>query len=100
MDSDLRGKLQSERTPATWRDLDESGHLQSMFLVDDELDLVDVGMALAKNEVDVVRDWLDSGRLRRPSSTELEAWRGEPDAPFELLIISPFVLIQEGITLV
>lgn len=96
----LRAKLHSERTPTTWRDLDESGHLDAIFLVDDALDLVDVGVGLAENDVESVQRWLGAGQLRRPSPAELEQWRADPDALFELLIVQPFVLIQRGVTLV
>jgi hypothetical protein len=100
MGADLRGKLASERIPTTWRDLDASGHLPNLVLVDGDLDLVDAGVALAENDVARVRGWLAAGRLRRPTAAELEAWCADPDALFELLIVRPFVLVQRGVTLV
>ena len=98
MSTDLRTKLTSERAPATWRDLEASGQLASLVLVEAALDLVDAGIALAENDVARVKGWLESGALRKPEPLDLSTWRAAPETAFEMLIVQPFVLVQRAAT--
>ncbi len=58
------------------------------------LPLVDVGAALATDDSEAVARWLDEGRLVRPSEETQGRWRAD-DVRLAVLIVQPFVLIQE-----
>lgn len=96
--TDLRAKLTAERTPASWRDLEASGQVAALVLVDPALDLIAAGVALAENDVASVKLWMGRGLLKNPGEGELSAWRAAPDTLFDMLIVQPFVLVQPQLT--
>lgn len=92
--SDLRTKLTAERTPASFRDLEASGQLAALVLVDPTLDLIAAGVALAENDVASVKLWMGQGLLKNVGEAELSAWRAAPGTMFDMVIVQPFVLVQ------
>ena len=97
MDEDgLRTKLSGEVERVSWHPLlphHERGHL---WLLDAGLDLVQVGLKVALDELSVVSGWIQEGRIRRPVDSEVHAWTEEPLAQhFEFVIVQPFVFAIE-----
>ena len=94
-ESVLREKLQREVGRVSWRPLvpqHQRGHLWLL----EGLDMVTVGLAVAMDQLDTVSGWIQSGRLRRPTSGEVVAWEDDPTAQhFEFLLVQPFVLAIE-----
>lgn len=84
---------------AEWRLL--RGHLErgGLILVDRELDLVEAGVRVANDDAATIGSWIEVGKLVKPSAEQIAAWDAADDKQFRMLIISPYVFIQdEGLT--
>lgn len=60
------------------------------------LDIVEVGLALAADDTAAIREWVGEKQLTKPSPEQISDWDRQRDKRFLTLIVSPFVLIQEG----
>ena len=61
--------------------------------VDQSLDLVDVGMAIAQDQANTVRRWIEEQFLIKPEPDRVAQWN--PEVRFKALIVQPYVLIQD-----
>lgn len=80
---------------ARWLDLEPHALRDTVFLLSANVDILDVGEALAANDTARVQAWIQDEALRRPHTEELARWKEEPGKLFSTLIVHPFVLIQE-----
>jgi hypothetical protein len=71
-------------------------HLErgGIIVVSPDLDLVEAGFGISSNDTTMVSEWIDTGRVAKPSATQIFDWDAEPDTPFRILIASPYVLVQ------
>lgn len=92
MSTSIRDKLDSERAITDWRSLKPHHGKETLFLVDDQLDLLDAAVAVAEDDADSIKRWLALGWLARPTDAQAQAWTENPDAPFAFFIVQPFVL--------
>lgn len=60
-----------------------------------ELDLAEAGKKLADDDAAAIGGWIESGKLTKPSAGQIAAWDAASGKTFNMLIISPYVLIQE-----
>jgi len=91
---DLRNRLAEELATVDWRAL--RTHLQrgNVILVAPELDLVAVAWCVASDRARDVAAWIAAGKVRKPEREELTHWEREPEKPFRMLIVAPYLLIQ------
>ena len=92
-DNTLRAKLATDLHEGPWAALDihaERGHL---VFVAAELLLLDVAMAVARDDSAQVTEWLQTGKLYKPTSDRLETLRQSPQQLFHFVIVQPFVLV-------
>ncbi len=94
-DNDLREKLRGEVDVAPWLALRSHAEADRLFLAAPELDLVEIGLALAQDQQAPVNEWISAGQLGRPSAPQLAAWTEAEERVFRCLIVAPFVLVQE-----
>ena len=82
-------------TEAEWGWL--RAHLERgrIIIVDDSLDLVDTAFKVATDNAGAVQNLIDSGKLNKPDMTQIRAWDEDKQKCFSMLIVSPFVLVQE-----
>ena len=92
MSTSIRDKLAGERAITDWRSLKPHHEKESLFLVDDRLDLLDAAVAVAEDDAASIKRWLTMGWLARPTDTQAQAWTEDPDDPFAFFIVQPFVL--------
>ncbi len=73
-------------------------HLErgGIIIVGPSLDIVDVGLTLAADDTATIKGWITEQKLGKPSAEQIAAWDRHKEKRFLSLIISPFVLIQEG----
>lgn len=90
----LREKLASELGVSTWRGLLPDVLSKSLFHVSADLDLVEVGVHVALDHTGEVKQWLDSGALKRPSAEEMSQWEKEGSL-FRFIVVEPYVFFQE-----
>lgn len=92
---DLRAELTSMMDEAEWSWLIPHAQRDVLLVVADELDLVDVGVAIASDNTTAVKTWIDQQLLAKPSAVQLSQWNDNQTKRFNALIVQPFVLIQE-----
>jgi hypothetical protein len=72
-------------------------HIQkdAVILVTPDLDLLDVGVAIASDNTQSVQHWIGEQLLVKPSPEILNKWNSNPSQKFQAMIIQPYVLIKE-----
>jgi hypothetical protein len=72
-------------------------HLErgGLILVDDTLDLVDAAVKVASDDTAHIEEWITSGKIGKPTESQICTWDKEKQKKFSMLIISPYVLIQQ-----
>lgn len=98
MSQDLKQELTEMVGPAEWRWLSPHAERGAVVLVDGNLDLADVGVAIATDDVATVNHWLAEALLAKPSPQQIQAWEQAIGQQFQSLIVQPFVLVQEAST--
>ena len=86
-------KLAQARGEVPWSYLAPHQRNGSLFFVDPDLALEEVGLAFSNNETDKVDRWLKSGDLVKIEALHAAQWEGT-DTRFEALVVSPFVLCR------
>jgi hypothetical protein len=71
-------------------------HIQRdvVVVVHQQLDLLDVGVAIARDDVLSVQHWISEQLLHKPFPEELADWNSNPTKRFQALIVQPYVLVQ------
>lgn len=67
----------------------------ALIVVDPGLDLTDVAARIGADDTAAVGAWIAAGRLAKPTLAQITAWDAEPLRAFRMLIVQPYVLIQE-----
>ena len=72
-------------------------HLErgGLILVSDSLDLSEAAIMIANDNTEIISEWVDNGKIGKPSIAQIDHWNNEKQKKFAMLIVSPFVLIQE-----
>jgi hypothetical protein len=92
---DLRAELTQNLDEAEWEWLITHVQRDAVILVPIELDLVDVGIAIASDNIPQVQQWIDEQLLAKPSAAQIGEWNGDRAKRFKSLIVQPYVLVQE-----
>jgi hypothetical protein len=92
---DLRTELQEAVDEAQWSWLEPHAQRGSVIFVSSDLDLVDVGVAIANDNTLHVQHWIEEALIQKPSSIQLFDWTQQQNKRFNALIVQPYVLIQE-----
>ncbi len=86
----LREKLKTELDTCTWILLDKNIERGAVLLIDD-LDIVDVAVAIAQDQVQTIANWLTSKKIIK---IEPEQSKEDRDGMFEYIIIQPYVIVK------
>ena len=72
-------------------------HIQKdvVIVVMPDLNLLDVGVAIASNDTTAVDQWVNEQLVSKPSSEVLSRWNANPSQKFQALIVQPFILVKE-----
>ena len=92
---DLRSELAESLDEAEWNWLKPHVQRDAVVVVDRALDLLDVGVALANDDVVSVQHWISEQLICKPSPEQLSDWNGNQTKRFQALIVQPYVLVQE-----
>jgi hypothetical protein len=93
-DDILRAKLNAETGKLTWLELERHFARGVVIKVAGDLDLVEVALAVARNDKAAVEGWLALGRMARASSEDAQTWHAE-QRQFWAVVAAPWVLVQE-----
>ena len=94
MNPSLRVKLQDEVLDASWQDLAPHFARQALLWVAPHVDLLDVAVAMAEDDLARVQDWLGRRDVLRPGESMAAQWALEPPR-FQAVIVQPWVIAQE-----
>ena len=94
--ADLRRKLHAELDTVAWQALRAQAGRDHVILVAPALDLVEVAWCVATDRSAEVARWIGMGQMRKPTGEELSAWEQQLAKPFRVLIVAPYVLVQEA----
>ena len=92
----LREKLELALGEVRFEDRRAHAARDAVVVVADHLDLVEVGFAVAIDDVDRVGAWIGAGSMRKPTPGEMDGWAADPEARFLSVIVAPFVLVRPG----
>lgn len=92
---DLKAELAEAIDQAEWNWLAPHAERNSLIVVAPGLSLVDVGAAIAADDVMYVQRWIDEALIYKPSPDQVAAWNTVQDKRFDALIVQPYVLVQE-----
>jgi hypothetical protein len=90
----MREKLAAACGPVYWSDLRAHATRGAIVIVSEGLDLLDVAEAVAKDEAERVRAWIEDGRLTKPSLDDLASWSRETEALWDAIVVAPYVLVR------
>ncbi|OKH24775.1 hypothetical protein NIES593_06025 [Hydrococcus rivularis NIES-593] len=91
--SDVKAQLTEQLAEIEWSDLIPHAQRDAVIVVNEELSIVDVGVAIANDNVALVQQWIAQKLIHKPSFDELSDWNSQPDKKFSTLIVQPFVLV-------
>ena len=94
MTQQLKQELASMIGPAEWQTLLPHAARDSVVLGNPGLDLADVGVAVATDNVSSVQRWISEALITKPTVEQLEYWERDRSRQFQALIVQPYVLIQ------
>ena len=92
---DIKKQLAENLDVAEWNWLVPHVKRDSVVIIDQKLDLLDVGVAIASDNTSSVQDWIRQELIYKPSAEQLSIWNGNDTTKFNALIVQPFVLVQE-----
>jgi hypothetical protein len=97
MTADLRAELAANLDQAEWSWLLPHVERDVVVVVTPELDVLDVGVAIANDNVLLVQRWISEKMIHKPDPDQIAAWNQIPNLSFVALIVQPYVLVQPAI---
>ncbi|NJK29847.1 MAG: DUF2288 domain-containing protein [Acaryochloridaceae cyanobacterium CSU_3_4] len=90
---DIKDKLTADIADIEWRDLIPHSQRDAVIVVTPPLKLVEVGVAIATDNTQLVQHWISEDLIHKPSAQQLSQWNAQPNIQFRTLIVQPFVLV-------
>ena len=84
-------QLKNQILEANWIDLQFHLKQGNVFIVPRDVDMAMIGEAIVTDQVNIIQAWLQSGHLQQVTNATLY----EREELVRILIVKPFVLIQE-----
>lgn len=88
-----KAKIVGETAKAPWKELERFYAQGILILVDNSLDLVEVGFAISSDNTKTINQWMESSLLVRQFDQQAIEWANE-NADLWTVVIRPWVLIQ------
>jgi hypothetical protein len=67
----------------------------ALIIVAPDLDLTDAATRISADDTVQVGAWIAAGKLAKPTREQIAVWDEVPTRTFGMLIVQPYVLIQE-----
>jgi hypothetical protein len=91
----LKAELTENLDEAEWDWLIPHVQRDAVIVVSSVLDLLDVGIAIAADDIPQVENFINEALIAKPSVEQLGEWNVNRNKRFNTLIIQPYVLVQE-----
>lgn len=95
---DIRARLKENLDVAQWDWLIPHVKRDALVVVTPQLDLLDVGVAIASDNVSSVQRWISEALIYKPSPEQISNWNQNSTKKFDAIIVDPFVVVQESST--
>lgn len=95
MAGDLHAELTEMMGPVQWEWLKPHVQRDAVVIVNEQLSLVDVGVAIAANNTQSVERWINEQLIVKPNAEQLVVWSSE-NKRLNSLIVQPYVLVQDS----
>jgi hypothetical protein len=92
--SDLKEQLKEQLAQMPWQDLKPHAKRDALIIVDENLDLVEVGLAIANDNTQLINHWISEQLIQKPTANQLSNWNNDQNQKFNTIIIQPFVIIS------
>jgi hypothetical protein len=93
--SSIQEKLADEIEDVEWHWLRPHLERGALILVAPDLDLVEAAARISADDTVQVSAWIAAGRLTKPTREQIADWDEDPTRTFRMLIVQPYVLIQD-----
>lgn len=93
--ADMIESFRRDLAEVGWQDLRIHLQRDAIILVSADLDIVPVAVAVAEDDSRQVETWVTSGAIGKPSRQQLDDWEENLEKRFRMLIVQPFILVQE-----
>lgn len=90
----FRDEILSETSTIAWSDLQRFFAAGKAVYVSADLDLIEVAMQFSNDNSDLVRQWLDKGKIAPVSDDQARCWI-DTDSTVWAVVVKPWVLVQE-----
>jgi len=90
----LKDEIHAETAKIAWSDLQRFFAAGKAIYVSDDLDLIEVAVQVSTDNNDLVRQWLDKGKIAPVSDNQARCWI-DTDATVWAVVVKPWVLVQD-----
>jgi len=90
----LKQKLHSETALIAWHELQRFFAKGVVLLVDDTLDLIDIAVMFAEDNVELLQDHTNSGAVASPTNEQARSWF-DNNTELWSVVVAPYVLVQD-----
>jgi hypothetical protein len=90
----IQEQLAQDMADIEWSDLIPHCQRDAVIVVDEALNLIEAGVAIAQDNVTQVQFWVEEQLLQKPTAQQLSLWNQSPSQRFSTLIVQPYVLIS------
>jgi hypothetical protein len=90
----IQEQLSQDMANIEWSDLMPHCQRDAVIVVDEALNLIEAGVAIAQDNVAQVQVWVEEQLLQKPTEQQLSLWNQSPSQRFSTLIVQPYVLIS------
>lgn len=95
MTEQLKDKFKKEIDEADWDLLKQHYERDALFIVEDELDIFDICVAVANDNSSLIAAHLNTHKIYRPSEEQVENWEKDKFKKMaQFLIVQPYVFIK------
>ncbi len=91
----LYTKLSSDIDNTKWDLLAPHHERNAAFYITPDVELIAVAMAMARDESQYVKEWINQGKLLPPTQDQIKQW-SEEGTDFKYIIIQPYVIFQNA----
>jgi hypothetical protein len=92
--SEMVESFKRDLAEVSWRELKIHLKRDAIIIVDVDLNLIDVAVAVANDDKPLVETWIGEKQLGKPTEDHLRNWEKKSDNRFKMLIVQPFILVQ------
>ncbi len=93
--NELRTQIAETLDEAEWEWLKPFIQKETVIIVNPGLDLLDVGYAIASDNLMQVTHWIEEALIQKPTDIQRDIWDHQENKRFNAIIVQPYVLVQE-----